>query len=74
MVAAGIEGLQFRDLRRTAMVRLAEAGVTVPEIAAISGHTIETTTRILEVYLSRNFAMAKAAIRKLERNKTGRDL
>ena len=30
--------LQFRDLRRTAVVRLAEAQCTVPEIAAISGH------------------------------------
>jgi len=62
MVAAGVEGLQFRDLRRTAAVRLAEAGCTVPEIAAITGHTIDTTARILEAYLPRNFTMARAAI------------
>jgi len=29
---------QARDLRRTAMVRMAEAGATVPQIASVSGH------------------------------------
>ena len=33
-----IEDLWFMDLRRTAVVRLAEAGCSVPEIAAINGH------------------------------------
>ncbi len=63
---AGLNHLQARDLRRTAMVRLAEAGCTVPEIAAISGHTIDRTERILEVYLPRTRAMASAAIAKLD--------
>ena len=33
VIQAGVDqhGLQFRDLHRTAMVRLAEAGATVPE-------------------------------------------
>ncbi|MBF0393187.1 MAG: tyrosine-type recombinase/integrase [Alphaproteobacteria bacterium] len=66
--AAGLDGLQFRDLRRTAMVRLAEAGATDIEIAAVSGHEIETTRRILETYVPRTTAMAEAAIRKLERH------
>lgn len=66
--AAGLEGLQFRDLRRTAMVRLAEAGATDIEIAAVSGHEIETTRRILETYVPRTTAMAQAAISKLERH------
>jgi integrase len=35
--SAGIEGKQRRDLRRTAVVRLAEAGATVPQIAAVTG-------------------------------------
>lgn len=65
-LAAGLDGLQFRDLRRTAMVRLAEAGATEVEIAAVSGHDIETTRRILETYIPRNAAMASAAITKLE--------
>jgi integrase len=36
---AGIEGAQARDLRRTAMLRMAEAGATVPQIASVSGHS-----------------------------------
>lgn len=64
---AGIPGdLQFLDLRRTAVVRLAEAGCTVPEVAAISGHSLERTQSILETYLPRTTPMAQAAISKLE--------
>jgi integrase len=68
-IAAGCEelaGLQYRDLRRTCIVRLAEAEVDLPGIAAISGHQIETCKRILEVYLPRTTPMADAAIDKLE--------
>lgn len=67
--AAGLEGrdLQPRDLRRTAAVRLAEAGCTVPEIAAITGHTVDQTQKILETYLPRTFEMARNAISKWER-------
>ena len=56
---AGLKGLQFLDLRRTAVVRLAEAGCTVPEISAITGHSIDRTEKILEVYLPRNSTMAR---------------
>jgi integrase len=65
--AAGIpDDLQYRDLRRTAVVRLAEAGCSIPEVAAISGHSIEATTKIMEVYLPRTSTMAGHAITKLE--------
>jgi integrase len=65
--AAGIpDDLQFRDLRRTSVVRLAEAGCSVPEIAAISGHAINRTAKILEVYCPRNSTMARHAITRLE--------
>lgn len=67
--SAGIEGLQFRDLRRTAMVRLAEAGATAIQISAISGHSIDRTERILEVYVPRNREMAKAAVVKLDEHR-----
>ena len=67
--AAGIEGLQFRDLRRTAMVRLAEAGATPIQISAISGHSIDRTERILEVYIPRNRQMAKAAVVLLDQHR-----
>jgi integrase len=70
-LAAKLDGLQNRDLRRTAMVRMAEAGAADIEIAAVSGHDIEATRRILETYLPRNSAMARAAIRKLEAAEVG---
>jgi Phage integrase family len=63
--AAGI-GLQFLDLRRSAVVHLAEADCTIPQISAITGHQLDRTTRILETYLPRTAPMAKAAIHKLE--------
>jgi integrase len=62
--AAGIDA-QARDLRRTAMLRMAEAGATVPQIASVSGHSIEATQRILEVYLPRNRELAEIAIGRL---------
>jgi integrase len=61
--------LQFRDLRRTAVVFLAEAGCSIPEIAAITGHSLRTATQILETYLPRNSAMAKNAITRLEEHR-----
>jgi integrase len=66
-LAAGLNGLQFRDLRRTAMVRMGEAGANAVQISAVSGHSIERTTRILETYIPRNAAMATAAITLQER-------
>jgi integrase len=60
--AAGIDGVQRRDLRRTAMVRMAEAGATSAQIAAVSGHTIEQTSRILDTYIPRRGEVAAGAI------------
>ena len=45
---------------------LAEAGATVPEIAAVTGHSLNHASRILEVYLSRTRSLADAAIMKLD--------
>lgn len=72
---AGIGDRQPRDLRRTAAVRLAEAGCTVPEVAAITGHTVEQTQKILETYLPRTYTMAQNAMSKWERaaNSTARN-
>ena len=52
-------GLQFRDLSRTAVVTLAEAGCTVPEIASITGRSIDRTEKLFEVYLARNTQKAQ---------------
>ena len=54
--------LHFHDLRGTAVTMLADAGVTVPQICAVTGHTLQSATRILERYLARTAAMSKAAI------------
>jgi integrase len=60
---AGVaDGLQRRDLRRTAMVRMAEAGATTAQIAAVSGHTIDQTSRILDTYIPRRSEVAAGAI------------
>lgn len=59
-----ISRCKFLDLRRTAIVRMAEAGCTEAQISAVSGHKIDTCRRILEVYLPRNSKMASEAINK----------
>jgi integrase len=61
---AGIDA-QARDLRRTAMIRMAEAGATTPQIASVSGHSIESTQKILDTYLPRNRDLAEIAISRL---------
>jgi integrase len=58
--------LQYRDLRRTAVVRLGEASCTEAEIVAITGHSLRTAAQILETYLPRNSTMARHAITRLE--------
>jgi hypothetical protein len=58
---------QRRDLRRTAMVRMAEAGATTPQIAAVSGHSIDSCQKILDVYLPRRADIALGAIRAWEK-------
>jgi integrase len=63
---ANLVDLHFPDLRGTAVTMLAEAGCTVPEIAAITGHSLKTVTTIPEKYLSQTRALAEAAIDKFE--------
>ena len=66
-------GLHFHDLRGTAVTMLAEAGAAVPEIASITGHSLESASRIVDVYLARTRALATSGIIKLNehyRNKT----
>lgn len=63
---AGIEDLHFHDLRGTSVTRLAEAGCTVAEIAAITGHSLKTVHQILERYLARTSDLASSAILKFQ--------
>lgn len=56
----------FLDLRDTAVTRLALADCTVPEIRAITGHSMETIHSVLVHYLALDDRMATAAIAKLK--------
>jgi integrase len=65
---AGVpDSLQFRDLRRTATVQLAQAGCEVPEIAAFGGWSISSVHHMLKVYCPLNLTMARNGLIKLER-------
>lgn len=68
---AGVEDLHFHDLRGTAVTRLAEAGCTEPEIAAVTGHSLKAVGEILDRYLSRTTALSDAAMDKLDTNASG---
>ena len=64
---AKIDGLTFHDLRGSAVVRLALAGATVPEIATFTGHSLKDVEVILDAhYLGRDVQLAENALRKLE--------
>lgn len=60
-VKAGGRRLVLRQLRHSCVVQLARAGCTVPEIAAITGHSISSVGRILSVYLPRDSTVARNA-------------
>jgi integrase len=64
---AEIVNRTFHDLRGTAVTRLALSGCSVPEIAAITGHSLKDVEVILEKhYLGGRLELAEAAALKLE--------
>jgi integrase len=64
---AGIAGLTFHDLRGSAVVRLALADATVPQIATFTGHSLADVEAILDAhYLGRDVKLAEIAVMKLE--------
>jgi hypothetical protein len=56
-----MRGLLLRWLRHTAVVRLAEAGVSTLGIAAVTGHAPKTVETILERYHVRTKKAARRA-------------
>ena len=65
--AAIVYGLTFHDLRGSAVVRLALADATVPQIATFTGHSLRDVEAILDAhYLGRDAKLAEIAIMKLE--------
>ena len=69
---AGLDGLTFLDCRRSAVVRLAEAGCSVGELAAITGHSISEASTILNVYYVSTRDAAASAMAKLEKARRSR--
>ena|SRR5690242_18860986 len=64
---AKIQGLTFHDLRGSAVVRLALADATVPQIATFTGHSLRDVEAILDAhYLGRDIKLAEIAVMKLE--------
>jgi len=63
-VKARARPLLLRWLRHSCVVQLARAGCTVPEVAAITGHSAAGVSRILAVYLPRDNEVAWNAQRK----------
>jgi len=58
--------LHFHDLRGTAVTMLAEAGCIPQQIAAITGHSLETISTILKHYQAPTRALAEQAILNFE--------
>jgi len=67
-ICPDVAGLWFMHLRHTAVTRLAEANCELPLIASVTGHSLATVETIIDRYLIRTEAMARAAFQKrLER-------
>jgi integrase len=64
---AGITGLTFHDIRGSAVVRLALADATVPQIATFTGHSLRDVEAILDAHhIGRDVKLAEIAVMKLE--------
>ncbi|MDN3627141.1 tyrosine-type recombinase/integrase [Methylobacterium isbiliense] len=71
---AQIHDVTFHDLRGSAVVHLALAGCAVPEIAAITGHSLKDAEAILHRhYLGRDIRLAETAMRKREESERSRE-
>lgn len=66
-------GLEYRDLRRTAVVNMGEIGMPLNLIASVSGHRIETTQKILNIYLPRTGAQADKAIDRIDEHRAAKE-
>lgn len=60
----GARRLQLKALRHSCVVQLARSECTVPEIAAITGHSPASVEEILRIYLPRDSTVAMNAQRK----------
>lgn len=56
-----LDGMLFMHFRHTAVTRMAEAGVSVPGIAGVTGHSMATAQAIIDRYLVRTRQLAIGA-------------
>jgi integrase len=71
--AAGVpDTLQYRDLRRTATVQLAEAGCSDAQIASFGGWSATSVAAMMKIYRPVNVTMADHALIKLEQYRAGK--
>lgn len=61
-LATELATLHFADLRRTCVVYLGELGMDAHLIAAVTGHDLDDTQRILKTYMPRTTGRAARAI------------
>src|SRR5882762_8666619 len=60
--------IEFPTMTGSAVVRLALAEATVPQIATFTGHSLKDVEAILDAhYLGRDIQLAEAAVLKLEK-------
>jgi hypothetical protein len=62
---ATVATVQEKDFRSTGVTWMAMSGLTLPEICAVSGHSLQGATLILRHYLALHPEMATTAIGKL---------
>ena len=58
----GIARLQFRDFRRTCVVRLGELNLSDELIGSVTGHSPGTVKKMLEIYMPRTTTQSATAI------------
>ena len=66
---AGLPNHIFHQLRHSTVVNLERAGNSIPEIAAVTGHSRKTVTKMIDEYygIDRDEEMATNAIERLEK-------
>lgn len=71
-LADQLADLQFRDMRRSGMCWMRDMGVQVAQIAAISGHSIAYTLKILDTYMPGDARGSAAGLAHALRTRDGR--
>lgn len=72
--SAGIDDLTFHDMRGTFASRAAQAGCTIVEIAAVTGHAVAGGGALDATYIHRSLELATTCIRRLEAQEVGKIL